>query len=134
LFIARILYGFNAFAGIGLTLVVVLLLIYRIWDHRSLAIFADREGVWIEGGILPWTKGVNGVKWRDFDEAIFYQAFFSWASKSFRVQVRHRYTKSSELMVPHLNRGDQAVRDINQHHAHLVRTHRLEVVPSSELY
>jgi hypothetical protein len=67
-------------------------------------------------GILPWNKGVAGVKWRDVEDAVFYTGFLSWAFNSHSLRVGHRFTKASEIFLGNVRHGRQAVEHINELH------------------
>lgn len=82
-------------------------------------------GVWVYSGILPWNKGVAGVKWRDLDEAVYFQSMGSWLFKSYSVRIGHRFTKSSEILLSHWARGHEAAMAINGQHQDLVRANAL---------
>jgi len=97
----------------------VLAILYR----RSLRLYADSEGVWVFSGIFPWNSGVGGVKWRDLDEAVFYQGFISWLCKSYDVRISHRFTKSGEIILDSIARGDEAVMHINALHKVFLEQH-----------
>lgn len=102
---------------VALIILVALLFIgYQIAMLRSYRLYYDAVGVWIYSGILPWKRGVAGVKWRDLDEAIFVNNFWSWISGSYTVQLRHRFTKAIEISEAGMARGKQAVIAINQQH------------------
>ncbi len=97
----------------SITLAVITLYILSI---KSYQLYYDNDGIWVYSGILPWTKGVSGIKWRDLDEAVYFTGFISWATHSYRVRLTHRFTKSSEIVLTHIKDGDKAVQDINQRH------------------
>ena len=86
---------------------------FRLLALRSVQLYYDDIGVWIYQGILPWKKGVTGVKWRDMDEATFVNGFWSWATGSYTVRISHRFTKASEIVVPSIGGGKQAVATLN---------------------
>ncbi|MCV5179743.1 hypothetical protein OFC21_30430, partial [Escherichia coli] len=81
---------------IGITFSVFVLVvslaigIYRILFLKSVRLYTDDIGVWIFRGILPWSKGVRGVKWRDIEDAMYYTGFFSWMFRSYTVRIGHR--------------------------------------------
>ena len=106
--------------GILVLLLVVAFLAYQVLTIRSHHLYFDERGVWLERGILPWNKGVVGVKWRDVDEAVFFQNIWSWLFKSYTIRLGHRFTKSSEIMLPHMARGHEAVMSVNSKHQELV--------------
>ena len=101
-----------------MTLVVVTL---KVLSLRSYHLYYDDAGVWISNGILPWTKGRRGVKWRDFDNAGYFPSMWSWMFRSYSVQIEHRFTKANEILLSHIARGDKAVSTINGRHQELVR-------------
>jgi hypothetical protein len=99
---------------------------YRILLMRSYRLYYDDIGVWLYSGILPWKKGIVGVKWRDMDEATFVQTFWSWLFKSYAIRVGHRFTKSSELFMSSMARGKDAVVTLNAQHQHLIRSDAID--------
>jgi len=98
------------------------LLFYRVALLRSVQLYIDDAGVWVHAGVLPWKKGVTGVKWRDIDEATYAQGFWSWLTRSYMVRIGHRYTKSNEIVLSNIGGGKQAVATINARHQALVRS------------
>jgi hypothetical protein len=106
----------------GVVLVASALLIgYRLLSLRSVQLYYDDVGVWTYSGILPWKKGLSGVKWRDLDEATFVPSFWSWITGSYTVCVRHRFTKANEIMLTNIGRGKAAVGTINAYQQELIR-------------
>lgn len=98
-----------------LVMVIPLALIgYQFWLLRSYRLYYDEVGVWVYSGILPWKRGVSGVKWRDLDEAIFVNDFSSWVTGAYTVQLRHRFTKVIEITEKSMADGKQAAIAINQ--------------------
>ena len=108
----------NLHKGVGAAFLLfsIALFAYNILLLRSLFLYTDDHGVWVYSGILPWAKGMNGVKWRDLEDAVFFQNFFSWLFKSYTVRIGHRFTKTSELLLPHIAKGNIAVEHINEMH------------------
>ncbi|AKF53471.1 hypothetical protein PsyrH_23835 [Pseudomonas syringae pv. syringae HS191] len=96
--------------------------IYNILFLKSVRVYTDDVGVWLYRGILPWSKGVRGVKWRDIEDAIYYTGFFSWVFRAYTVRVGHRFTKTSEIIVPHLAQGHKAVEHINHLHQTILKS------------
>jgi len=95
---------------------------YRLLALRSYKIYYDDTGVWIFSGILPWTKGISGVKWRDLDEAVFYQSMLGWVANSYTVQLSHRYTKTNEIFMTHTAKGRDVSGQINSIHQEMVHS------------
>lgn len=114
--------------GIAWIIGWVALYVYGFLVRRSLKLYADDTGVWVFQGILPWAKGTSGVKWRDLDEAVFFPGFFGWMFKSYPLRIGHRFTKSSEILIGHIERGDIAVQEINQLHISMVRNNEIDDV------
>lgn len=131
--LAVILFGFalplafqwSELAAGGVLLASALLVGYRVLVIRSVQLYYDDVGVWLYAGILPWSKGVQGVKWRDMDEATFEQSFWSWLFKSYAIRIGHRFTKASEIRLTHMARGKEAVTTLNAHHQELIRSNAL---------
>ena len=107
-------------AGVVLVLSAIIV-IFRFLSIRSVQLYYDDVGVWLFSGILPWKKGVTGVKWRDMDEATFVQGFFSWIFKSYSVRIGHRFTKSSEIFLTDMARGKDVVAALNARQQELIR-------------
>ena len=111
----------NETAAIGVLLASGALLFYRVALLRSVQLYVDDAGVWVHAGVLPWKKGVTGVKWRDVDEATYAQGFWSWLTRSYMVRIGHRFTKSNEIVLTNIGGGKQAVATINARHHALAR-------------
>jgi hypothetical protein len=102
--------------GAILVLIALALLSYQVLMIRSVRLYTDADGVWVYGGILPWAKGMYGVKWRDLEDASYFQGLVSWVCRSYTVRVGHRFTKASEIVLRHIHRGNLAVEHINEMH------------------
>lgn len=96
------------------------LFVVQILTIRSVVLYMDEQGVWVYSGIFPWSKGTRGVKWRDVEDAVYYPNFLSWLLKSYTVRVGHRFTKSSEIVLSHVARGNDAVVHINSFHRNVL--------------
>lgn len=96
-------------------------LLICILGLRAVQLYYDEVGVWVVSGILPWTRGVSGVKWRDMDEASFEQGFWSWLTGSYTIRIGHRFTKSSEIVLTKIARGKDAVGKLNAYQQNLIR-------------
>lgn len=99
---------------------IALQLAYRIGVLRSERIFYDSAGVWMRWGVLPWAKGLSGVKWRDLDEAVYSQTFWSWLFRTNTVTLRHRYTKSQEIRMRQCADGRKVSARINDAHLRVI--------------
>ncbi len=120
---------YQPYLGVAVIVLVLALYVYNFLMLRSIRLYADEMGVWLFRGILPWAKGVSGVKWRDLDEAVFYQTFVGWVFKSYNLRIGHRFTRGSEILASGVFRGDAAVREINQYHMDLIRRGMIEEMP-----
>ena len=115
----------NQAAAAAVLIGSALLVGYRFMLVRSVQLYYDDVGVWVYSGVLPWKKGVAGVKWRDMDEATFVNGFWSWATRSYTVRIRHRFTKDSEIVLTNIARGKDAVATINARLQELIRANAL---------
>jgi hypothetical protein len=118
-------FMWNQAAAAAVLVVSALLVGYRFLLVRSVQLYYDDVGVWLYSGVLPWKKGVSGVKWRDMDEATFVNGFWSWATRSYTVRIRHRFTKDSEIVLTNIARGKDAVATINARLQQLIRADAL---------
>jgi len=107
--------------AIGAGILTVAYFAFRMLWIRSVKLYVDDAGVWVYSGVLPWSRGVAGVKWRDLDEAVYFQGLIAWATRAYAVRIGHRFTKSSELLLGAMSRGDQAVIEINTRHQAIIR-------------
>jgi hypothetical protein len=116
----------NELAAAAVMVVATLIVGYRFLVIRSVVLYYDDVGVWVFSGVLPWKKGVAGVKWRDMDEATFEQGFWSWISGSYTIRIGHRFTKGSEIRLTTIAGGKDAVTKLNAHQQALIREGRIE--------
>jgi hypothetical protein len=103
-------------ASVFVLVIALGMCVYNVLFLKSVRLYTDDLGVWLYRGILPWSRGVRGVKWRDIEDATCYMGFFSWMFRSYTVRIGHRFTKTSEIIVPNLAQGHKAVEHINQRH------------------
>jgi len=92
-------------------------LIYNLLMLRSIVLFTNEDGVWVFKGVFPWAKGVNGVRWRDVEEASYKPGFLGWVMKAYIIRVGHRFTRGAEIVLPYVRRGNEAVEHINELHS-----------------
>lgn len=116
----------NAAAAAAVLLLAALALAVRVLSIRSYRLYYDDVGVWLASGILPWSKGVSGVKWRDMDEATFVAGFWSWVFKSYTIRIGHRFTKSSEITLTGMARGKDVVALLNARHQDMIRSRAID--------
>jgi len=99
-----------------------MLVAYQFLLVRSVQLYMDDLGVWVQAGVLPWKQGISGVKWRDMDEATFVNGFRSWATRSYTIRIGHRFTKDSEIVLTNIAHGKQAVARVNARHQGAIRS------------
>jgi hypothetical protein len=115
-------FMWNEIAAAVVFVASALLVGYRLLLLRSVQLYYDDIGVWTYSGILPWKKGVSGVKWRDMDEASFEPGFWSWITGSYTIRIKHRFTKASEIVLTDIAGGKDAVGTLNARQQELIRT------------
>jgi hypothetical protein len=125
LIVTPMAWSASAAAGLIALAISLVIVVYQLLLIKSFHLYFDDAGVWVYSGILPWNKGVQGVKWRDLDEATYFQSMGSWLFKSYSIRIAHRFTKSSEILLSHWARGHEAVMAINGQHQELVRSNVL---------
>jgi hypothetical protein len=115
-------FVWHEMAALAVLILSALLVGYQFLLVRSVQLYMDDLGVWVHAGVLPWKKGISGVKWRDMDEATFVNGFTSWATRSYTVRIGHRFTKDSEIVLTNIARGKDAVASVNARHQALIRS------------
>jgi hypothetical protein len=116
----------HEYAAAGVLAASALLVAYRFLLVRSVQLYYDDVGVWVVSGVLPWTRGVAGVKWRDMIEATYVNGFVSWATRSYTLRIGHRFTKDAEIVLHHIAGGRRAVETINANHQDKIRAGEVE--------
>jgi hypothetical protein len=128
LVVGAALFNANEWVAAGVAALALLVFAFNVMTVRSVMLYTDEHGVWVFRGILPWSKGVSGVKWRDLEDAVYFPNFLSWVLRSYTIRVGHRFTKTSEIVLGHIARGQEAVAHINERHRQtLVRTPQEEL-------
>lgn len=112
----------NEIAAAVVLLVSAIVVGYRFLLLRSIQLYYDDVGVWLYSGVLPWKKGITGVKWRDMEDASFTQGFWSWITRSYTVRIGHRFTKSSEIVLTNIASGKNTVATLNARQQEMIRT------------
>ncbi|KVL25440.1 hypothetical protein WS97_00540 [Burkholderia territorii] len=116
-----LLWSSSPLAAAGMALLTIVGMAYAVAVERSYVLFMDDAGIWLRRGILPWSKGVSGVKWRDLDSAVYITGLVSWLTRSYTVRLEHRFTKANEILISHMAAGDQAVKVINSTHIEMIQ-------------
>ncbi len=107
----------SCLANAGVFAMLFLALTWTAYDFayfRTMKLYVDVQGVWLAQGLLPWHKGVNGVRWDEMGAASYEASFLSWACKSYRISVGHRFTTDATLNLAHVKNGHIAVQSINR--------------------
>ena len=97
-----------------LSVVLMALFLYQIAVIRSYKVFVNNAGAWLTGGILPWAKFGNGLRWRDADMAFYQPGFISWIANSYTVGVKHKFTNQTDYIVSNVWRGRVTCSLINE--------------------
>lgn len=118
--IGLVLANFNGWLAFAVVAAAAGWFTFNALTIHSLLLYTDDHGVWVYSGILPWSRGTFGVKWRDLEDAVYYPNFLSWLFQSYTVRVGHRFTKSSEIVLPQIACGDEAVIHINALHRQML--------------
>jgi hypothetical protein len=92
----------------------VAMTIYDVIYLKTMKLQIDREGVWLQQGVFPWSKGVSGSRWDQIGDASMRQNFASWLCKSYDISVSHQFTTGQEIALNHVKDGDVAVQSINR--------------------
>jgi len=115
-------FRWNEMAAAAVMALSALLVAYRFLVVRSVQLYYDDVGVWVVSGVLPWQRGVRGVKWRDMDDASYAGGFFAWVTRSYTVRIGHRFTRESEIVLHHIAGGRKAVETVNAIHQQMIRS------------
>lgn len=95
-------------------------LLLRVAEVRSVRLFTNDHGVWVQRGLWPWNKGIFGMNWRDISEASFKQNFTSWMTKAYAVRIGHRFN-AQEIQLGNVRNGHEAAAHINHLLANVAR-------------
>lgn len=115
-------FRYDDLAAAAVLAVSALIVAYRFLLVRSVQLYYDDVGVWVVSGVLPWQRGVRGVKWRDMDDASYAGGFFAWVTRSYTVRIGHRFTRESEIVLHHIGGGRRAVETVNALHQQMIRS------------
>jgi len=116
-------FKYNTRAALVVLIGSALIVGYRFLSIRSVQLYYDEAGVWLASGILPWKKKLNGVKWRDMDEASYESNFWSWLFRSYTVRISQRYTQDTEIFASGMARGKDAVASVNARLQEMIPSH-----------
>src|SRR5689334_17466879 len=70
--LAVALGALNQSLSVVAVLAALAIFAYQVLYLRSMILFTNDDGVWLFRGVLPWNKGIIGVKWRDIEDAVFF--------------------------------------------------------------
>ena len=92
---------------------IIIIALYFM-SYRARYVYCDTRGVWYHSGFLPWTKGINGLHWRDFGGALYYTGFFPYILHAYRISINHRFTESSRIFIKDIHNGHEFVSAVNE--------------------
>ncbi|TAL65767.1 MAG: hypothetical protein EPN79_11345 [Burkholderiaceae bacterium] len=93
---------------------------------RSVVLFMNADGVWVQSGLFPWSRGAYGLKWRDIEIAYYDRGFIPWITRSYKVRVINRFSRVAEITLTQMARGNEAVLLINEKLQSMVRASSLQ--------
>lgn len=79
----------------------------RVLSMRARYVFIDETGVWYHRGFLPWTKGCNGIVWRDCGGSSYGQGFSAYILNTYTVYIKHKYTESMQIIAHDIYKGKE---------------------------
>ena len=115
-------FRWNELAAAAVLALSALVVGYRFLLVRSVQLYYDDIGVWVVSGVLPWARGVSGVKWRDMMEASYAGGFFAWVTRSYTVHIGHRFDRGNSIVLHGIARGREAVETVNAIHQQMIRS------------
>lgn len=76
-----------------------LLFVNTVLYLRSRVLFVDEEGVWMKTGYVEWNRGVHGLWWREYGDAVYFnRGLWDWKLNTGALHVRHRYKKGAKAI------------------------------------
>lgn len=117
IYFSRYFFDFDNISAAITVLVSTIVLGFTVYEAYYLScirLFIDDTGVWVYRGVFPWSRGVYGVKWRDFEDALFTTNIFYWIAKGYPITLRPRFSNNPHIHVPAIHRGRLAVELINK--------------------
>lgn len=118
--IGALIYRWVWSIGALIMLYNVLRWAYNMAELRSMKLYADADGVWYYRGLMPWNRGVRGMRWRDLDIAGYQPGLISWLTSSYGVTFAHRFNPDGDMRLGHIAHGDQAAMEFNEIHQALI--------------
>lgn len=93
-------FGIEASGKVVVTALVIMTLLYFgvvfyfLYKVHDCCAYIDRDGIWFRQNIFPWSRGLIGVRWENFDQAQYRPSVISWMTKSYTVFLQDRFGKS----------------------------------------
>ncbi|MCB9609695.1 MAG: hypothetical protein H6716_24090 [Polyangiaceae bacterium] len=78
-------------------MVVIAWAAFRLAETRSVVLFLDADGVWVHTRVLPWARGVVGIRYRDLDDPVMRQSLASWLLRSHTIVLRHCFSSRDAI-------------------------------------
>lgn len=91
----------------------LIMFVYSFMTTKSYKVAVNDEGVWLSYGILPWSKGGDGIRWRDMDMAFYHTNLISWLTNSYRISIKHKFTNSTDFSVSNIWAGKDVCNQIH---------------------
>ena len=85
---------------------------FRVAELKSVVLFLDIDGVWVHAGVLPWSRGVFGIRYRDLDDPVLMQNLASWLLRSHTIVLRHRFASQAPIALDHMSNAPAALERI----------------------
>ena len=76
------------------TLIFFISVFYFLYKVHDCCAFTNKDGVWLHKNIFPWSRGLMGVRWENFDQAQYRASMTSWMTNSYTVYLRDRFGKT----------------------------------------
>ena len=95
--------------------------VYKAYYLSRVLFYYDESGVWVYRGVFPWSRGVYGVRWRDFEDCLYTTNLIYWFSKGYPVSVRPRFSTNPTIHIPPIHKGREAVEVINNSAMHYIK-------------
>lgn len=112
IFIAIIVYSSSFSTERNMILVCFFLfetivIFFTFLSMRARYVFINERGVWYHRGILPWTKGCNGIIWNDCGGSLYKQGFFAYILNTYTIYITHKYTESMQIAISDIYKGKE---------------------------
>lgn len=105
------------FAGLILPVMALLFCLAKLAELRSVILYQDGEGVWLQTGFLRSNRRLVKVKWAGMQPATSWPtlrpSFLGRLLKTYTVSVKNRNDGDAEIYVTSIYRGEAVAEAIN---------------------